>query len=57
MPIDSAALEEFEEVVGGENVSNDPAILDSYACHATWFGVPSQGLLNGIWWKRAGDAS
>ena len=54
MPIDSDAYQELEAVVGPENISQDPAILDTYSCHATIVGIPRQGLGLGPWWERAG---
>jgi len=53
MPFSEEAYAEMEEAVGPENISKDPAVLDSYACHATYLGVPAPGMLRGIWWNRA----
>ena len=52
MAIPRAAYGELKEAVGLENLSEDPAVLDSYACHATWAGIPAQAYGN-IWWRRA----
>jgi len=53
MPLPSEAYSDLETIVGSENISSDPAILDSYCCHATFFGAPSQSVFKNIWWKRA----
>lgn len=54
MTINREAYKEIQDVVGPENISEDPAVLDSYACHATIVGVPAQGFYRSIWWPRAG---
>jgi glycolate oxidase len=54
MAIDKDAYQELENVVGPENISQDPAVLDSYSCHATLGGVPLQGAGLDVWWPRAG---
>ncbi|MCG8335521.1 MAG: FAD-binding oxidoreductase [Proteobacteria bacterium] len=50
----SQAYRKLEDVVGKDYISRDPAILDSYAAHATVFGVPRPGLGVSPWWNRAG---
>ncbi len=53
MAISREAYREIEGIVGPENLSEDPAVLDSYACHATFVGIPSQGFTRSVWWRRA----
>ncbi len=53
MPLPKEAYSDLEGIVGPENISDDPAILDSYCCHATFFGAPAQSVFRSIWWKRA----
>lgn len=53
MAIPPEAYKEIESIIGPENISEDPAVLDSYACHATFVGVPMQGFTRSVWWRRA----
>jgi glycolate oxidase len=53
MPFSKRFYKKIQKIVGPENVSKDPAVLDSYACHATFLGVPTQGMYRGVWWNRA----
>jgi glycolate oxidase len=54
MAINKDAYQELENVVGPDNISQDPAILDSYSCHATIGGIPLPGAGKDVWWTRAG---
>ena len=53
MTLPEEAYFDLETAVGPENISQEPAVLDSYCCHATNAGIPRQGLGADIWWKRA----
>ncbi|MFW9987317.1 MAG: FAD-binding oxidoreductase [Candidatus Odinarchaeota archaeon] len=53
MTLPEEAYFDLKTVVGPENISQEPAVLDSYCCHATNGGIPRQGLGVDIWWKRA----
>ena len=52
MALDQDIYGELSAIVGDENISQDPAMLDSYSCHATMVGIPRQGLGLKPWWSR-----
>ncbi|MCP4762852.1 MAG: FAD-binding oxidoreductase [archaeon] len=53
MPFSDEAYNEFENIVGQDNISRDPGILDSYSGHATYRGIPAPGYVKSVWWNRA----